>query len=115
MIMSTRKTDRLRVLLADDSPDNRLLIRAFLKNSPFEIDDAADGAIAVEKVKSGKYHVVLMDMQMPIMDGLRSDPRYSTKWSLHAACNQLASLLSPPRHLPRRMCAEAAKPALICI
>src|ERR1019366_7089669 len=66
------KTDRLRVLLADDSPDNRLLIRAFLKNTLFDIDEAANGAIAVEKMKSGNYHLVLMDMQMPVMDGLES-------------------------------------------
>jgi CheY-like chemotaxis protein len=66
------KSDRLRILLADDSPDNRLLICAYLKNSQFDIDEAANGAIAFEKMKSGKYHLVLMDVQMPVMDGLEA-------------------------------------------
>jgi signal transduction histidine kinase/DNA-binding response OmpR family regulator len=66
------KTDRLRLLLADDSPDNRLLIRAYLKHTRFDIDEAANGAVAFEKMKSGKYHLALMDMQMPVMDGLES-------------------------------------------
>ncbi|MHB8382358.1 MAG: hybrid sensor histidine kinase/response regulator [Candidatus Binataceae bacterium] len=60
----------LSILLADDSRDNRLLIRAFLKNTGHRVDEAENGAIAVAKIKTGEYDLVLMDVQMPVMDGL---------------------------------------------
>jgi signal transduction histidine kinase/CheY-like chemotaxis protein len=59
----------LRILLAEDSPDNRTLIEAYLKNLPYELDVAENGEIAVAKFIQGKHDVVLMDMQMPVMDG----------------------------------------------
>jgi signal transduction histidine kinase/CheY-like chemotaxis protein len=59
----------LKILLVEDNPDNRLLIKAFLKKYPVEIDEAEDGQKAVDKFKDNKYDIVLMDMQMPVMDG----------------------------------------------
>ena len=59
----------LRILLADDSPDNRMLIDAYVKKAPYTIDHAEDGSLAVEKVKANHYDLVLMDIQMPVMDG----------------------------------------------
>jgi CheY-like chemotaxis protein len=59
----------LRILLADDSGDNRALIAAFLKDSPHTIDGVENGARAVERFKGGSYDLVLMDLQMPVMDG----------------------------------------------
>jgi len=60
---------RLRVLIAEDSQHNILLWRAFL-GSDFDIEVVNDGASAVERVMSGGFDLVLMDVQMPIMDGL---------------------------------------------
>ncbi len=59
----------LRILLADDSPDNRALIRAYLKKSNCLLDEAENGSVAVEKVKTRRYDLVLMDIQMPVLDG----------------------------------------------
>lgn len=59
----------LRILLVEDSEDNRLLIQSYLKKTPYSLDIAENGEIAVEKFKSGKYDLVLMDMQMPVLDG----------------------------------------------
>jgi len=59
----------LRVLLADDSPDNRLLIRAYLKKTPYTLDEAENGRIAYDQFLAGSYDVVLMDIQMPVLDG----------------------------------------------
>jgi PAS domain S-box-containing protein len=59
----------LRILIADDSPDNRMLIDAYMKKAPFTIDHAEDGSIAVEKFKINQYDLILMDIQMPVMDG----------------------------------------------
>jgi PAS domain S-box-containing protein len=59
----------LGILLVDDSADNRLLVESYLKKSPYLLDLAENGEVAVEKFKSGRYDLVLMDMQMPVMDG----------------------------------------------
>jgi PAS domain S-box-containing protein len=59
----------LRILLVEDSADNCALIRAYFKHLPYSVDIAENGGIAVEKVKRYAYDVVLMDIQMPIMDG----------------------------------------------
>ena len=59
----------LRILLAEDSADNRLLVEAYLKNSPYRLDHAENGAVAVHKFSTGHYDVILMDIQMPVMDG----------------------------------------------
>jgi len=58
-----------RILLADDSIDNRLLIRAYLGKTGYGLDEAENGQIAVDKLLSGRYDLVLMDIQMPVMDG----------------------------------------------
>ena len=60
----------LRILLAEDSPDNRLLIRAYFKNLPYALETAENGSIAIDKFKASPHDLVLMDMQMPVMDGL---------------------------------------------
>jgi CheY-like chemotaxis protein len=62
----------LRILLVDDSQVNRLLIQIYLKDGRYQLEDAENGEIAVAKLKAEKYDVVLMDMQMPIMDGLEA-------------------------------------------
>jgi CheY-like chemotaxis protein len=60
----------LRILAAEDSGDNRILLDAYLQGSQHVITFAEDGAAALQHYKTGDYDVVLMDMQMPIMDGL---------------------------------------------
>ncbi len=64
-----RKLPPLHVLLADDSPVNRLLIKAYFNGTPIKLDEAENGQIAQNKFKAGKFDLVLMDMRMPVMDG----------------------------------------------
>ena len=52
--------------------DNVLLVKAYLKGCGFELDFAENGKIAVEKVISNQPHLVLMDLQMPVMGGLEA-------------------------------------------
>ncbi len=59
----------LHILLVEDSPDNQFLIRSYLKHTPYHMDVADDGAAGVDKFKGGRYDLILMDMQMPVMDG----------------------------------------------
>lgn len=57
------------VLLVEDSPDNQYLIQKMLEKTGANITLANNGAEGVELALTGKYKVVLMDIQMPIMDG----------------------------------------------
>jgi PAS domain S-box-containing protein len=58
-----------RILLVEDSEDNRFLMMAYFKYTSYEVDIAENGEIAVERFKVRDYDLVLMDMQMPVMDG----------------------------------------------
>ncbi|MDP1948997.1 MAG: response regulator [Nitrospirota bacterium] len=65
----SNETRALRILLVEDSPDNQVLIRSYLKQTPYRLDIANHGGIALELFKNGYYDLILMDMQMPVMDG----------------------------------------------
>ncbi len=62
----------LRILLVDDLEDNRDLVILFQKNLPYSVETAVNGREAVEKIQTALYDIVLMDVQMPIMDGLQA-------------------------------------------
>jgi PAS domain S-box-containing protein len=60
----------LRVLIAEDSQDNQLLLQEYLESSPFEIQFVENGQAAVDLAGSQTFDLILMDMLMPVMDGL---------------------------------------------
>ena len=60
----------MRVLLADDHPANRKVIEVMLSATAMELVPVEDGAQAVEAFQREAFDLVLMDMQMPVMDGL---------------------------------------------
>jgi PAS domain S-box-containing protein len=60
----------LKILLVEDSADNRMITIAYMRDTPYRIDIAENGAIACKKFIAGTYDLVLMDRQMPVMDGL---------------------------------------------
>ena len=60
----------LRILLTEDSPDNCTITLAYLADAPYVVEIAENGAVACEMFKTGQYDLVLMDRQMPVMDGL---------------------------------------------
>jgi CheY-like chemotaxis protein len=62
----------LRILLAEDLEDNRDVVTLFLKETPYKLDMAENGRIAVEKFCTGTYDLVFMDIQMPVMDGYQA-------------------------------------------
>jgi len=65
----------MRILLVEDSPDNCTITIAFLSSTPHRIDIAENGAIACDMFRTGVYDLVLMDRQMPVMDGLTATLR----------------------------------------
>jgi PAS domain S-box-containing protein len=62
-------TRQLRILLVEDSQHNRLLVQSYLKKTPYQVDIAENGEVAVAKFMLATYDLVLMDVQMPVMDG----------------------------------------------
>lgn len=60
----------IRVLVADDHPTNRRVIELILAQTPTQIVIAENGAQALESFRADTFDLVLMDMQMPVMDGL---------------------------------------------
>ena len=61
-----------RILMADDSANNRELMVAIMASLGLTLDTVCDGAEAVEAVRRGGYDLVLMDVHMPVMDGMQA-------------------------------------------
>ncbi len=64
-----------RVLVVDDEPVNREVASLTLEAVGLKVDGACDGAEAVERAQSTPYAAILMDMQMPLVDGLEATRR----------------------------------------
>ncbi|MFT7775311.1 ATP-binding protein [Roseateles sp.] len=64
------RTEPRRILLAEDNPVNQEVAVALIGSAGLAVDVAVDGRQAIEMVKAGDYALVLMDVQMPVMDGL---------------------------------------------
>ena len=62
--------DNLKLLVAEDNPMNRRVVELLLAQSGLTITFAENGREAVEKFSAGRFDLVLMDLQMPIMGGL---------------------------------------------
>jgi CheY-like chemotaxis protein len=65
-----RRVMQARILLVEDNPVNQMLAMSMLQKLGASADLAKDGAEAVEKATAGAYDLILMDLQMPRMDGL---------------------------------------------
>lgn len=63
------------VLLVEDNEVNREIARAMLHNFGLSIDTAEDGAQAIEAFSRGQHDLILLDCQMPVMDGFEAAPR----------------------------------------
>ncbi len=59
-----------RILVAEDMPMNQIIIEAYLKRAGHQVKLVGDGSAAVDAIQHGSYDLVLMDMEMPKMDGL---------------------------------------------
>ena len=73
----------MRILVAEDNPANRELIREILEVQGYEVLEAVNGLEALEQIEENLPDLVLMDIQMPLIDGLeavsklRRDERFS--------------------------------------
>jgi two-component system sensor histidine kinase/response regulator len=95
----------IRVLLVEDNEINQEVALGQLEDAEVEVDVADNGEIAVNMVRSNEYDVVLMDMQMPVMDGIeatrliRADSRFDKLPIVAMTANAMA--------VDRERCLEA--------
>ncbi len=68
-------TSEFTILVAEDNEINQILIQELLKGMRMQCDVAANGEIALDKLKQKSYDILLLDMQMPVMDGLETIQR----------------------------------------
>ncbi|KAI0751498.1 hypothetical protein C8Q80DRAFT_580009 [Daedaleopsis nitida] len=62
----------ISVLIVDDNPINQTILSTFMKKKKIKYDVAKNGEEAVQKWRSGGFHLILMDIQMPVMDGIQA-------------------------------------------
>jgi PAS domain S-box-containing protein len=89
MITGRFKFHRVRLLLVEDNSPNRMVILNILKKMGLKADAVADGKEAIDSLGKISYDLVLMDMQMPVMDGLTA-----TRVLRHS--NELATRFNVP-------------------
>jgi two-component system, sensor histidine kinase and response regulator len=65
----------LAILVAEDSPDNRLVVSAYLRHEQCQLEFAENGELAVQKFMTNRYDLVFMDIQMPVLDGFEATLR----------------------------------------
>ena len=68
-----------RILLVEDNETNQEVARELLAEEGFAIDIAGDGLVALKKLEKSKFDLVLMDMQMPVMDGVSATVELRTR------------------------------------
>jgi CheY-like chemotaxis protein len=98
----------LNILLVEDYPDNRTITIAYLQGTPYRMEIAENGAIAVEKFVLGHFDLVLMDRQMPVMDGLTATRAIRT-WEKanHRLPTPIIALTAAALKGDREQCVEA--------
>jgi CheY-like chemotaxis protein len=68
----SERTPRLKILVVDDDRLSQHLMQVLLKGEGYQVEVASNGSEALEAVKYQPFDVVLMDLQMPVMDGLEA-------------------------------------------
>jgi PAS domain S-box-containing protein len=71
---------RVRALIVDDVEDNREVLRGFLERAEIEVEQANDGAQALERITAQRPDIVFMDVRMPVMDGLTAVRLLRERW-----------------------------------
>jgi two-component system sensor histidine kinase/response regulator len=75
MLAEQKQHNNQRILVAEDNPINQKLAAILLNKAGYSVDSVENGLQVMEKAKEGKYNAILMDVQMPEMDGFEATRR----------------------------------------
>ncbi len=104
----------LRILLAEDSADNRTITMAYLADTPYRVEIAETGAVACDMFAARDYDLVLMDRQMPVMDGLTATRRIRAWEQAHGRPpTPIVALTASALRGDREMCLAAGCTAFL--
>jgi CheY-like chemotaxis protein len=104
-----------RILLVDDNPINRRVGRLFLEPQGYEVTEAENGLVALERLDDGDFDLILLDVHMPVLDGLQTLKRIrgaNKPWSNLPVIALTADAMTGDREhlLAQGMCGYVAKP-----
>ncbi len=80
-----------RILVVEDQPDNRQIIRDMLAPTDYEITEAEDGQQALEAIAKQRPDLILMDIQLPIIDGYTATRKIKANLTNATVATQVAS------------------------
>ena len=92
---------QLRILLVEDNIDNQNLVLRMLEKADYAVDVADNGQLALKSVKQQSYDLILMDVQMPVMDGFEASTAIR-KWE-HDTHHDRIPIIAPDRPCDRRI------------
>ncbi len=72
VITNFHTTSKMSVLVAEDQPFNQIVIQSMLEEWGFDVDVVENGKQVIEKISNKPYNVILMDIYMPVMDGIET-------------------------------------------
>ncbi len=97
----------LKVLLVEDNPVNQLLARTLLTRRGHDVTVAGDGSKALEFHALHRYDVILMDMQMPVMDGITAAKNIRERETATGVRTPIIAMTANAREDDRRACIES--------
>lgn len=107
MALEASHWEGLRVLVAEDQPINQLLIRKLLEQSGCELSIVSDGAMAVAHWETHPVDLILMDVQMPVMDGMSATSEIRRREKSKGTYTRIIALTAHAMPGDQERCLEA--------
>src|SRR5690606_4551493 len=108
-----RTTSPLRILLVEDTPANQKVVQAMLQKRGHHVDIAGNGREALEQLRHDEFDIILMDVQMPTMDGLQATAAIREMDDPQKSQVPIIAMTAHARRQDRLRCREAGMDAYL--